>query len=48
LETHRGSQLATREIEYETMRVLRPGGVAVNRIDQDVLIENADEIGLKT
>jgi hypothetical protein len=44
LETHRGSQLATREIEYETMRVLRPGGVAMNWIDQDELIKNADEL----
>jgi RNA polymerase sigma-70 factor (ECF subfamily) len=44
LETHRGSQFAAREIEFETMRVLRPGGVAMNWIDQDVLIENAEEL----
>jgi hypothetical protein len=46
-ETHPGSQLATRKIEYEAMRILRLGGVAMNWIDQDAPIENADQLAAR-
>jgi RNA polymerase sigma-70 factor, ECF subfamily len=46
-EARLGNQLATTEIEYETMRILRPGGVSMNWIDQDVPIENADKLAAR-
>ena len=39
-----GNSHATRKIECETLRILRPGGAAMNCIDQDVPFINTDEL----
>jgi RNA polymerase sigma-70 factor (ECF subfamily) len=44
-EVRPGNSLATKKIESETMRIpTMPRGVAMNCIDQDVLIKNANEL----
>jgi RNA polymerase sigma-70 factor, ECF subfamily len=46
-EARPGNQLASTKIECETMRIPRPGGTAMNYVGQDLLIENADELGAR-
>ena len=46
-EARLGNSLATRKIECETLRMLLPGGAAVNCLDQEMLIRNADELAAR-
>jgi RNA polymerase sigma-70 factor, ECF subfamily len=46
-EARPGNELATREIECETMWKIRSGGTAMNCIHQDLPIGNADELAAR-